>query len=155
MKWELRLDFDTSQKVFDHQTLQRLLRTSISAINKTDLSHIHISENEKMPRLQLWALAELWTLHQLQQCAINFAPQHRAYQNTLLRPASKYRSNLGVCQNTAGASGLPDGASRLSGACARRGSAADAADRRAVKQRRVWFWAGPQDWALLHLSGIT
>lgn len=59
VKWELRLDFDTSQKVFDHQTLQRLLRTSISAINKTDLSHIHISENEKMPRLQLWALAEL------------------------------------------------------------------------------------------------
>lgn len=94
-----------------------------------------------MPRLQLWGLAELWTLHQLQQCAINFAPQHRAYQNTLLRPASKYRSNLGVCQNTAGASGLPDGASRLSGACASRKRSGRCRSP-SVKQRRVWFWAG-------------
>lgn len=88
-----------------------------------------------MPSLQFWASAELWTLQQLQQCAINSALRHRTYQNTWLRPASKYRRNLGVCQNTAGALGLPDGASRLSAAFGR-------CRWLHVNKRRVWFDAG-------------
>lgn len=80
------------------------------------------------------------SLRSTQQYAINFEPQHRAYQNILLRPTSKYRSNLGICQNILGAWSLPEGVPFHRNAhrkIARRYRLV----RVFVKQRRVWLWA--------------